>query len=428
MKKLLAIFLAVALSFSVTACSSTKEVATGEKEKIELNYWFAYGGPTEEANKGLVEKFNNSQDAIHVTATNQGSYSDVNSKVQASIAAGNSPDIFVGQNIMMETFAKEGMIESLTPFVKADSEEVKIEDFIPGLLGNSYVDDQMYGLPYLVSTPLLYVNKTMLDKAGIDVSQLETWEGFSQAARKLSKDGVKAVSMESDIWIYEAFIAQAGGSMVNKDGTQYTFNEKPGVEALDFMRDLVIDGAWKVPVGDNASDVAFQDFASQKSVFRFASTANLTQMIQAAEENGFELTALMLPKNVKQAVNTGGSNIVMMAGLDEEKKQAAWEFIKFMTGTEQNLYASKVTGYLPTRYSSIESDERQKLHAEQPMYKVAVDQLKYAEPRPMIPGYNEIEKKVYPQEVERLIIDHSIDTKQGLDRAVDRSNALLKNK
>ncbi|USG65077.1 extracellular solute-binding protein [Brevibacillus ruminantium] len=258
MKKLSAIFLAVALSFSVAACSSTKEAATGVKEKIELNYWFAYGGPIEEANKGLVEKFNNSQDAIHVTATNQGSYADVNSKVQASIAGGNTPDIFVAQNIMMETFAKEGMTESLTPFVKADSEEVKMDDFIPGLLGNSYVGDQIYGLPYLVSTPLLYVNKTMLDKAGIDVSQLETWEGFSQAARKLSTDGVKAVSMEWDVWFFEAFIAQAGGSMVNKDGTKYTFNEKPGVEAANFIRDLVNDGAWKVPVGDNAGMLHFR--------------------------------------------------------------------------------------------------------------------------------------------------------------------------
>jgi maltose-binding protein MalE len=54
---------------------------------------------------------------------------------------------------------------------------------------------------------------------------------------------------------------------------------------------------------------------------------------------------------------TGGANLVMVADHPQEEKETAWEFIKWMTETEQTIYSSSYTGYLPSRYSAIESDE-----------------------------------------------------------------------
>lgn len=422
---MLVAFVALVLS----ACSDSAESETvsddeGSEEKIQLDFWYAYGGNIEEANQELVDRFNASQDDIEVTASFQGSYFDVNSKVQASIAAGNPPEVFVGQDTMTETFANEGMIEDLTPLAEADAEEIRMDDFIPGLLGNAYVGDAFYGMPYFKSTPLLYVNKTMLDEAGIELEQLETWDGFQEAAREITNEEQHAITMEIDIWIYESLIAQAGGSMFNEEGTAVAFHEEPGVEAMDFSQDLIKEGVWEVPIGDNAADIVFQDFATQQSAFRFSSTANLTAMLDAAEENGFELAALMLPEYKERAVTTGGSNLVMMAGLDEETKQAAWEFMKFMGDTEQNIIASEITGYLPTRFSTIESEERQALHEEQPLYQVAIDQLEYAEARPMVPGYNEI-NTVWVEEYERLISDPELDTAEALANAAERANQII---
>src|SRR5699024_5328120 len=131
-----------------------------------------------------------------------------------------------------------------------------------------------------------------------------------------------------------------------------------------------------------------QEFLSQKSGLFFYSTAALSALLNSSEEVGFELEAIMLPRGEQQAVTTGGSNIVMSAGLDEATKEAAWTFLKFVTSTEQNQYASQTTGYLPTRYSTTETAEYQALIEEQPLYKVAFDQLEFAEARPMVPGYN----------------------------------------
>ncbi|UJF33618.1 type 2 periplasmic-binding domain-containing protein [Paenibacillus hexagrammi] len=73
------------------------------------------------------------------------------------------------------------------------------------------------------------------------------------------------------------------------------------------------------------------------------------------------------------------------------------KFIKWMTSKEQTIYASSFTGYLPSRISAVNSDEMKQLYAEKPLFKVAVDQLEYARPRPMLKVYPEIAKIIKDQ-------------------------------
>ena len=75
---------------------------------------------------------------------------------------------------------------------------------------------------------------------------------------------------------------------------------------------------------------------------------------------------------------TGGCNLVMMSKIPDKKKEAAWEFINFMTDTEQTVKSSIKTGYLPARKSAGESDTMKAYFAEMPMARVALDQLAYA--------------------------------------------------
>ena len=157
----------------------------------------------------------------------------------------------------------------------------------------------------------------------------------------------------------------------------------------------------------------------------FSSTADLTLMLQLAEENGYELETIMFPENEQRSVPTGGANLVMTSGLDEEKQQAAWEFIKFMTASEQTAYASEYTGYLPSRLSAVESDTMQELYEEKPQFKVAVDQLQYGNARPMIEGYPEV-VKILIEEIQRLMLDPSLEAGDVLDQAAERSANVIK--
>lgn len=425
--------LVMALTLLVlTACGGTEEEDVSAStnspeesdEKIELTYWYAWGDKIGENNENLVKQFNESQDEIHVTAEFQGSYDELHAKTQAAFAAGNAPEVTQNEIASIGVFAKSGMTQDLTSFVEND-EEINMDDFNPGLMGNSYVDDKLYGLPYLRSTPIMYMNTTMAEKVGLDPAGPKTWEEFEEYAKAFTNaEGRVGMSMPVDIWFYEAFIAQAGGSTMNEDNTEVTFNSEAGVAAFDFFRNMANEGTMKVTSGTEAGEKARQDFVNGHSGMHFASTADLSHLLQLAEEKGFELNTYFMPSGKEAKVPTGGANLVMISGLDEEKQQAAWKFIKFMTATEQTAYASEYTGYLPSRISAAESDKIQALYEEKPQFKVAVDQLENGVARPMAEEYPEV-VKILIDEMTRGILDESIPTEEVLDAAAEKANAVL---
>lgn len=433
MKKFL-VFLFISLIVLVTtACQSSEGAATSEGEnpdnetsgdKVEISFWYAWADKIGENNENLVKMFNESQDEIHVTAEYQGTYDDLHAKTQAAFAAGNAPEVTMNEIASIGVFAKSGMTESLTPFVEQD--EINIDDFNPGLMGNSYVNDELYGLPYLRSTPILYLNKTMLEEAGLDPEGPKNWKEFEEYARALTVEGEQVgMSMPVDIWFFEAFVAQGGGKMISEDGKTAEFNGEAGVEALEFWKKLSSEGLLKVPVGEEAGDQVKQDFANQRAGMIFSSTADLSYVLSLAEENNFELGTTFMPANEQYGVPTGGANLVMTAGLDEEKQDAAWEFIKWMTAKEQTIYASEYTGYLPSRLSAVDSEEMQALYEEKPQFKVAVDQLQYGHARPMEEAYPEIAMMLM-DEMSRTILEEDLKPKEALDTAAEKANQLLK--
>lgn len=412
------------------ACGNKEETKTGQDGKasadsgrVEITYWYAFGDKIGENNENLVKMFNDSQDEILVKAEFQGNYADLHSKTQAAFAAKNAPEVTLNEIASIGVFAKSGMTQDLTPFVEKDN--VDMEDFNPGLMGNSYVDGKLYGLPYLRSTPILYMNVDMLEKAGLDPAGPKNWGEFEEYARALTVEGESVgMSLPVDIWFYEAFVAAGGGKMLADNESEVLFNGQAGVEALEFWKKLSQEGIVKIPGGEEASAQASQDFANGRSAMIFSSTAGLSNFLKIAEENKFNINTAFMPANKVSGVPTGGANLVMTAGLTPEKQEAAWEFIKWMTSKEQTIYASKYTGYLPSRLSASESSEMQELYKEIPQYKVAVDQLQYGHPRPMAEAYPEI-TTILIDEMTRTLLDKNLPPKDALDQAAKLGNQLL---
>lgn len=190
-----------------------------------------------------------------------------------------------------------------------------MEDFYPGLMENCYVDEVLYGVPYLRSTPVLYYNKTLFEKAGLDPEKgPSNWETLTT------------------------------------------------------------------------------DEVNQKVAMWITSTANLSNNLQLAEDNGYEIGTAFIPKNTQNKVPTGGCNLVMTSRLEGKEKEAAALLINFMTSKDSAVKNHIKTGYLPTR-QSIGSDERLiTLYGETPQYKVALEQLQYGSGRPMAQAYSEMTK------------------------------------
>ena len=92
----------------------------------------------------------------------------------------------------------------------------------------------------------------------------------------------------------------------------------------------------------------------------------------------FQVGVGAIPKDTTLSYPAGGSNLLMFKGHTEEEEAAGWEFLKFMTDTENALKWANGTGYLPTRQSCMESDTFKKMIEEDPNLQIIVTRFSTA--------------------------------------------------
>lgn len=406
-----------------TGASAQNENNESSNEPVEIEFWYPYGGTNGEAVEELVRRFNESQDEVHVNASYQGDYYENHAKVLAAIPAGNQPDVTIVEIASIGAFSEPGALADLSPYVEQD--QVDIDDFWPGLMLNSYWDGKLVALPFFRSTPIMYMNVSMLKEAGLDPSGPKTWEELREYSRALTIEGERwGFTTPIDIWFYEALVFQSGGNIMSEDGKELLFDSAEGIEPVKFWKEMIEEGIMKFPPGEkyNAWTVADTDFFNQKVAIMFGSTGGLASRLEQAEGQ-FELGTAFLPKNEQYGVPTGGANIVMLS--KSEKKDAAWKFIKWVTDTEQAAFGSMASGYLPTRKSAAETPEMKKLYEEIPQFKVALEQLEYARPRPMVPAYKEMQE-IIMTELQRAVIDENITAEDAIKNASQKGYNLIK--
>ncbi len=389
-KKLLTLMVTLALVLTSAGISAFAESGS----PIELTYWYCWTDKIQENNENLTAQFNDTvgkELGIHVTAEYQGTYDDAHQKLQAAYIADTMPDVSVMEIASIKTFAENGVIEPLSSYVEADG--VDMTDFFEGLLENCQVDGSWYGIPYLRSTPVLYVNATLLEKAGLDPAGPKTYEELATYCKTIKeKLGIYGLSMSCYIWTFEAFMYEAGTSVLNADETATNINTPEAIDMIKFFKNLADEGDIRIVAGTDSDKIA-ADVINQNAAMWFGSTGDLTYNLSVAQENGFTVNNSYIPSNVQYGVPTGGCNLVMASKISDEHKKAAWEFIKWMTQPEQCVYSSMHTGYVVTRKSAMELPDMQAAFESIPQYKTALDQLnECGHGRPMNPGYAEAQQ------------------------------------
>ncbi len=404
---------------------SASSDSSSSNDTIELTYWYCWTDKIKENNEERIQEFNDTvgkEKGIHVTAESQGSYDDLNAKLESAFVAGEAPDVCVMVINSTKVFADGGMIQPIDDFVSTDD----LNDFWPGLMDNCKVDGKLYGVPYLRSTPVLYYNKTLFDKVGLDSSAAPaTWDDMVKASDALASAGVKGYGFYADSWELEAFAFCNGGTLWSDGilGTDATFAEQPALDMARWFQDNVKSHNFTFIGGSNASDSLDSNAANQQVGMWVSSTADLTHIRSLAEQGNYEVGVGFIPKNVQNKVPTGGCNLVMCGNIDGERRNAAAELINFMTSADAAVKNHLKTGYLLTRQSAADDSRIKEAYAEVPEYQVALDQLQYAVGDCMNPGFDEA-SKIYTDTFEG-IMNSAEDPSSALKSAQDKATAVL---
>lgn len=390
-------------------------------EKIEIEFWHCMGSSNGELIEQITEAFNESQDKIYVKTVQQGSYTEASTKMQAALAAGEAPVVAQMEIGSLGVFADSGQLVDLQKYV--DAEDFDLDDFMPGLLDASYYDGALIALPHSRSLPVLYYNKDQFAAAGIE-NPPETWDELKTTAAALTTDTVYGYSCPLDQWYYSSLMMNAGGTIYNEEETGIGFNNEAGTAPLYLWKDMIAEGTMHVPSGQdyNSSEACRNVFAAGTASMIMQSSAQLKGL---EETCNFEVGVAAIPMLTDRAYPAGGSNLMMFAGHSEEEEAAGWEFLKFMTNTENAITWANGTGYLPVRQSCTEQDSYKQMVEEDPNLQVITDNVQYCAEATFIPEYAET-KDIITNEMQKCILEDNYTPEEAVQSMADQVAELFR--
>src|SRR5699024_2451633 len=136
-------------------------------------------------------------------------------------------------------------------------------------------------------------------------------------------------------WFFQGSSWAFGGGF--SDGLDMRLTTAETIAALEFDRAFIFDEK----AGKLSTD-ASGDFVSGTAASMLQSTGVLSGVVEAAE---FEVGCGFLPEQEATGVPTGGSGVVIFRYATDERKQAAWEVLKFLSTGQATVDWTLGTGY-----------------------------------------------------------------------------------
>lgn len=387
-RRLLAMTLTVILGVtSLVGCSNNSVGSNKTGENTEITFWHSMGGKGGEAINSLVEEFNNSQDKIKVVAEYQGSYDDSINKLKSSALSNSGPDVMQLYDIGTKWMIDSEYAIPMQDIV--DKNDYDISALEKNILDYYTIDDKLYSMPFNSSTPILFYNKTAFTESGLTDEDIPTnFDEIIEVANKLTVKNGDQVSrygyaMQIYGWFFEQFLIKQGldyadeGNGRSGDATEVVFDSNNGaLNIVEGWKRLVDSGV----VGNFGRDGqnTLDAFSSGSVAMIVASTANLGDL-KSKIGDSFELGTAYFPavsEGDKGGVSVGGASLWIMDKGDEEKQDAAFEFIKFMVSAESQVKWAQATGYFSVSTEAYELPEMNEYLDANPQFKTAIEQLR----------------------------------------------------
>lgn len=457
MKKKMTQFLALALSAGMLAgCGSTAtatdtaqtnnnteaETATKDttdkdnsksgKEKTVIEYWHCnaetQGGTTVDE---LVKNFNENNDHIEVVAKyNPDMYKGLMQNLQAETAAGNTPALVQIGWAFVDYFSNNFSYVSPQDAIDQYDPEDKtfLEDnFLPNILDLAVNSSgEQVGIPYSLSTPVLYINTDLLTEAGVDNTEPETWEEVQEIAEQVKENTGKYglyIQEPSDFWAQQALIESAGGKLLTQNGDnsyEATFASDEGINAMQTYADMVADGsALHISWEEGA-----QSFVDGNCAMFYTTIARRAYVQENAKFNAISVKSPEWEGHKRQ-VPAGGCFLAITAQ-DEDQIEAAWEFEKYLYSVESMAAWTEGTGYVPPRKDVADAENGLKdFLAENTMMTPAIDQMEDVVKWTAWPGDAGLSAEQDLLDMRDQILGGEVSAEEGMKKAQDQINELL---
>ena len=352
-KKLTSLALSAALMTGLmTGCGSTKsasneEIVTEITEPVEITFWHAMNGDLEKTLQNLTDKFMASNENITVTLQNQSSYPDLQQKITATTASPKDlPTLTQAYPQWMVNPIQDELLVDLKSYIENETiGDKNYNNILEGFRKGAEIDGKVYGMPFNKSTEVIWYNKTLFDELGLEVPT--TFEEFAQVAKTITeKKGIVGAGFDSLNNFYTTYLKNKGVDFNSE--TDVTGAES--VEAANYYLDGVKDGYFRIAGTDNYLS---GPFAAEQLGMYVGSNAG-ESFVKQGVDGKFEIGVAAYPA---ESVMQQGTDLYMFSNATPEQRTAAFEFLKFLTSTENQVTWGVETGYIPATQDAIATED-----------------------------------------------------------------------
>lgn len=405
----------------------------------QISWWHAMTGANAEVVDKIAKDFNASQKDYEIVPVFKGTYPETLNAGIAAFRAKQAPDILqvfdVGTGVMM---AAEGAVKPVADVLTESGAQFDKSQYLPGIVAYySKPDGTMLSFPYNSSSPILYYNKDIFQKAGLDVNNPpKTWNEVWEAAKKIKSSGAAPCGYTSTwlTWIHtENFAAWNNVSWATQQNglaggdVELKINAPIYVNHFQALADLAKDGTFKY--GGRTSEAKQIFLAGECGIFT-ESSGGLGDIVKSGMNYGigqlpYDSDAPGAPQNT----TPGGASLWVFGGKSEEQYKGVAAFFTYLSKTEVQEYLHQKSGYLPVTLAAYEATKKSGFYEKNPGRETPILQMMGKAPTdnskgvrlPNLPQVRDIQNEEY----EKMLAGQQT-AQQALDNAVSRGNAAIK--
>ena len=418
--------------------SLAASAAGGALAATEIQWWHAQTGANNEVIETLAKEFNGGQADYKIVPVFKGTYPETLNAGIAAFRSGQPPHIIqvfdVGTGVMMNA---QGAIVPVADVLEKGGTAFDKSQYLPGIVAYySTPDGTMLSFPYNSSSPILYYNKDVFQKAGLDIENPpKTWPEVWDAARKIVSSGAATCGYTSTwlTWIHlENFAAWNNQSYATKDNglggpdIELKINSPVFVKHMQDIADLAKEGVFRY--GGRTSE-AKPLFLSGECGIMTKSSGGLGDV----KKSGVNFATGALPyeptaEGAPQNTIPGGASLWVFAGHPDEEYKGVASFFNFLSQTDIQSRLHQVSGYLPVTLAAYEATKASGFYEQNPGREQPIIQMMGKEPTANSRGVRAVNlpqlRDIQNEEFEAMLAGQQ-NAQQALDKAVARGNEAI---
>lgn len=289
--------------------------------------------------------------------------------VKAQASGSGFPDLMTLDNPYFSYLASKSILMPLDTMI-AKSSVIKVANYYPGPKATVTYNGKIYGIPFITNTLVLFYNKTLFKKAGLDPNKPpKTWDELYAYAKKLNDpaNSVSGILFSFPDSVNGTFQVLPWIQMVGHDWN--SLNDPAVADTFRYLKRFLDEKLVSTDAFSNGQDP--QPFVGQVAAMQVVGPWAISKL----KDVKFEWGIALLPVNAKYNIRAsalGGPNFAIPA--QSKNGAAAFRFLEELGKLESRYWNE--AGNLAANSTVVVNNPQ---YPE--VYDVLREQMKYARPR-----------------------------------------------